>query len=191
MFQSINKKLIINYQLNKQLVIEYGDYEEQKKFAFLNFEWYKTSYIQIKMIPLWLVYFYIAFLIELPPFIAVVLPFVILFIFYFAAINLTNYYKLEITPQKVIEKDLKRTKEYIFPDKIIIEVDGLEKDRLLGFWIDENFDFCFDDELEQPQKKVILDYLVELLNLEFVATETKQSDKSTWEISTYQSKNNK
>ena len=143
------------------------------------------------MILLWLVYFYIAFFIELPPFIAVVLPFVILFIFYFAAINLTIYYKLEITPQKVIEKDLKCTKEYVFPDNIIMEVNGLKEGDFFRFSINENFDFCFDDELEQPQKKVILDNLVELLNLEFVATETKELDKLIWETSTYQLKNNK
>ena len=40
----MNNKLTIDYQPNKSLIIEYGDYEEQKKFAFLILDWRKRSY---------------------------------------------------------------------------------------------------------------------------------------------------
>jgi hypothetical protein len=191
MFKSINNKLTIDYQPNKSLIIEYGDYEKQKKYAFLILDWHKKSYrVQLfKVILFWIVWICVAFLIKLPPFIAGLLPFVILFIFYFIAINLTFYYKLEITPQKVIEKDLKRTKEYLFLDKITMEVDGLEKDKLFGFSIDENFYSTFDTELEQPQKPIVLKAMIELFNLELTETKENKVDKMSWRSSIYQSKN--
>lgn len=189
----MNKKLTIDYQPNKSLIIEYGDYEEQKKYAFFykfkrSFVWWiplilysiGMCFIKITTHNLPIVLLVITLLLS-----CLCLPFVVLFI------ANTFYYKLEITPQKVIEKDLKRTKEYLFSDKITMEVDGLEKDKLFGFSIDENFYFTFDMELEQSQKPVVLKAMIELFNLELTETKENKVDKMSWKSSIYQSKNNK
>ena len=189
----MNKKLTIDYQPNKSLIIEYGDYEEQKKYAFLILDWHKKSYsiVLFKGILFWIVWIYVAFLLNIPSLIASIIPFIVLIFLNVLALNLAIYYKLEITPQKVIEKDLKRTKEYLFSDKITMEVDGLEKDKLFGFSIDENFYFTFDTELEQSQKPIVLKAMIELFNLELTETKENKVDKMSWKSSIYQSKNNK
>ncbi len=187
MLQPINKKLTIDYQPNKYLIIEYGDYEKQKKYAWL------LSFEYLLPLILILLFTYLGTFVNAIFIIIGIVLYLIysLYDFYIISpyfLSLRVYYKLKVTPLKIKAKYLSETDGYDIINKIMVEVEGLEKDNLFGFWINEEFGFRFDDELEEPKKQVVLNALVELLHLEFMETKTEQSGKNSWKKLIYQSK---
>jgi hypothetical protein len=173
MFQPKDKKITIDYQPNRHLIIEYGNYEEHKKYAWqLRYDFF------IEIISNSLIFIIPAIFIDVSVSVFISIVLAVFFNLHYNYIispyfvSLAIYYKIEIRPNEIRKIDLNEIEIFSLPKLFKVEFGGVKEGHIL--YIDFDNEYCvfaFDCEVGVDEKEIITSSLVELLNIELIGTE--------------------
>jgi hypothetical protein len=192
MFQPKDKKITIDYQPNRHLIIEYGNYEEHKNYAWIE----KHLRLSVVYIPFGIIILLGLWLTSIDWILLGVLIILTFYLFHFVVLqpfisSLIGYYKLEITHKGIKEFGLIKVEFYKFTERIEFKVEKTENQKELFFLFDDNeyidgkFVYGFSEEINMSEK--VLNSLIELLNLELIDSKNLELERKA--IFTYQSRN--